>query len=342
MKKSTSLRGFSAYRIWAQLPSLEISYLPDVLMFGAGIALFYGVLVVGRTWLGPFTPQVEISRTPLALAAYARYSPLRITIPYALSLAFTLVYGYVAAYNPRAERFMIPLLDVLQSILVLSFLPVVMMAMMALFPERQIGVEAGTILLIFTGQVWNMALSFYASLKSIPKEMREAAKVYGFSWWQRFIEMELPFAAIGLVWNSMMSVAGGWFFLMACEMFVLGSRDFRLPGLGSYLQTAASAGNTRPILWGVGTMIAVIVLLDQFIWRPVIAWAEKFKVEQVESSDPPGSWVLDLIRHSRSLAQIRKQTVRPLSERLMLYFSRVRASDEPEWRSAWKLWLTRV
>ena len=341
MKKSITLRGFSAYRIWTQLPSLEISYLPDVLMFGAGIALFYGVLMVGRTWLGPFTPQVEISRSPLALAAYAGYSLLRITIAYVLSLAFTLVYGYVAAYNPRAERFMIPLLDVLQSIPVLSFLPGVMLAMVALFPGRQLGVEAGAILLIFTGQVWNMAFSFYASLKSIPKEMHEAAKVYRFSWWQRFIEMELPFAAIGLVWNSMMSVAGGWFFLMACEMFVLGSRDFRLPGLGSYLQTAASAGDTRSILWGVATMIAVIVLLDQFIWRPVIAWAEKFKVEQVESTDAPRSWVLDLIRHSRSLAQIREKTVRPLSERLMLYFSRVRASDEAEQRSPWKIWLTR-
>jgi len=341
MKKSITLRGFSAYRIWTQLPSLEISYLPDVLMFGAGIALFYGVLMVGRTWLGPFTPQVEISRSPWALAAYAGYSLLRITIAYALSLVFTLVYGYVAAYNPRAERFMIPLLDVLQSIPVLSFLPGVMLAMVALFPGRQLGVEAGAILLIFTGQVWNMAFSFYASLKSIPKEMQEAARVYRFSWWQRFIEMELPFAAIGLVWNSMMSVAGGWFFLMACEMFVLGSRDFRLPGLGSYLQTAASAGDTRSILWGVGTMIAVIVLLDQLIWRPVIAWAEKFKVEQVESTDAPHSWVLDLIRHSRSLAQIRAKTVRPLSERLMLYFSRVRAGDEAEQRSEWKIWLTR-
>ncbi|MGC1644564.1 MAG: ABC transporter permease subunit [Candidatus Sulfotelmatobacter sp.] len=342
MKKSITLRGFSAYRIWAQLPGIEISYLPDILMFGAAIALFYGVLVVGRTWLGPFTPEVEISRSPLALVAYAGYSLLRITIAYVLSLAFTLVYGYIAAYNPRAERFMIPLLDVLQSIPVLSFLPGVMLAMVALFPGRQLGVEAGAILLIFTGQVWNMAFSFYASLKSIPKEMREAAKVYQFSWWQRFIEMELPFAAIGLVWNSMMSVAGGWFFLMACEMFVLGSRDFRLPGLGSYLQTAASAGDTRSILWGVGTMIAVIVLLDQFVWRPVIAWAEKFKVEQVESSDAPRSWVLDLIRHSRSLAQIRKKTVRPLSERLMLYFSRPRSSDEPERHSAWKIWLIRL
>jgi len=316
--------------------------LPDLLMFGAGIALFYGVLVVGRAWLGPFTPEVEISRQPLALIAYAGYSLLRITIAYLLSLAFTLVYGYVAAYNPRAERFMIPLLDVLQSIPVLSFLPGVMLAMVALFPGRQLGVEAGAILLIFTGQVWNMAFSFYASLKSIPKEMREAATVYRFSWWQRFIEMELPFAAIGLVWNSMMSVAGGWFFLMACEMFVLGARDFRLPGLGSYLQTAASAGDTRSILWGVATMIAVIVLLDQFIWRPVIAWAEKFKVEQVESTNAPRSWVLDLIQHSRSLAQIRKKTVHPLGERVMLYFSRKKFSDESVPRSVWKTWLTRL
>src|SRR5246127_3221913 len=226
MKKSASLRGFSAYRIWAQLPSLEISYLPDVLMFGAGIALFYGVLMVGRTWLGPFTPQVEISRSPLALAAYAGYSLLRITIAYVLSLAFTLVYGYVAAYNPRAERIMIPLLDILQSIPVLSFLPGVMLAMVALFPHHQIGVELGAILLIFTGQVWNMAFSFYSSLKSIPRDMREAAKICRFNWYQRFTQIEVPYAAIGLVWNSMMSVAGGWFFLMACEMFVLGSLDF--------------------------------------------------------------------------------------------------------------------
>src|ERR1700751_1665748 len=326
MKKSISLRGFSAYRLWTQLPSLEISYLPDLLMFGAALAMFYGVLVVGRAWLGPFTPEGEISRSPWALPAYAGYSLLRIAIAYFLSLLFTLVYGYIAAYNAKAERFMIPLLDVLQSIPVLSFLPGVMLAMVALFPGRQLGVEAGAILLIFTGQVWNMAFSFYASLKSIPKDMREAAKIYGFSWWQRFIEMELPFAAIGLVWNSMMSVAGGWFALMACEMFVLGSRDFRLPGLGSYLQTAASAGDTRSILWGVATMIAVIVLLDQFVWRPVIAWAERFKVEQVESTNCPQSWVLDLFRQSRGLNKLRDKTVKPFKERLMMYFSRERSS----------------
>src|SRR5579864_2527201 len=340
MKKTTGLRGFSAYRLWTQLPRLEVTYLPDLVMFAAGVALFYGVIIVGRSWLGPFTPSVEISRNLWMLPVYAGYSLLRISIAYVLSLAFTLVYGYIAAYNPRAEKFMVPLLDVLQSIPVLSFLPGVMLAMVALFPGRQLGVELGAILLIFTVQVWNMAFSFYASLKSIPHEMREAASIYKFNWWQRFTEVELPFAAIGLVWNSMMSVAGGWFALMACEMFVLGSRDFRLPGLGSYLQTAASAGDTRSILLGVTTMIAVIVLLDQFVWRPVIAWAEKFKIEQVESTDLPQSWVLNLLQHSSSLAQLQRQAIFPVRESLMSYFSRRhRAEPAANAGSGWKTWV---
>src|SRR5208283_1670576 len=343
MKKSINLLGFSAYRLWSQLPRIETSHLPDVIMFGGGIALLYGVVTVGHSWFGPFTPTVEISRSLWALPAYAGYSLLRIGIAYFLSLLFTLVYGYVAAYNPRAERFMIPLLDVLQSIPVLSFLPGVMLAMVALFPGRQLGVELGAILLIFTGQVWNMAFSFYASLKSLPKDMREAATIYRFSWWQRFTQMELPFSAIGLVWNSMMSVAGGWFALMVCEMFVLGPRDFRLPGLGSYLQPAASAGDTPSILWGIATMVAVIVLLDQFVWRPVIAWAEKFKVEQVESTDAPRSWVLNLVEHSSGLARIRQKTLRPLSERLLLHFARKHTEEipQPVESSPWREWLLR-
>jgi NitT/TauT family transport system permease protein len=343
MASTGTLRTASPYRLWGVLPRIPGFTLPDLLMFAAAIAFFYGILMVGRTWLGPFTPSVEISRRPLALPGYAALSLLRIAIAYALSLAFTLVYGYVAAYNPKAEKFMIPLLDVLQSIPVLSFLPGVMLAMVALFPRRQLGVELGAVLLIFTGQVWNMAFSFYASLKNIPAEMREAARIYRFSWWQRFVDIELPFAAIGLVWNSMMSVAGGWFFLMACEMFVLGSRDFRLPGLGSYLQTAADEGDTRSILWGIATMITVIVLLDQFVWRPVIAWAEKFKIEQVESTDAPHSWVLDLLQHSRMLGQIRRKAIFPAQESLMAHFSRqhnMLESDQP--RATWKVWLGRL
>jgi NitT/TauT family transport system permease protein len=338
-----TLKPFSPYRLWSLLPKVETSHLPDALMFAAVLSLFYGTMQVARSWFGPFTPRVEISHSLWALPGYAGYSLLRISVAYVLSLAFTLVYGYIAAYNPRAERFMVPLLDVLQSIPVLSFLPGVMLAMVALFPGRQLGVELGAVLLIFTGQVWNMAFSFYASLKSIPREIREAASIYRFSWWQRFTEVELPYAVIGLVWNSMMSVAGGWFFLMACEMFVLGTRDFRLPGLGSYLQTAASAGDTRSILLGVTTMIAVIVLLDQFVWRPVIAWAEKFKIEQVESTDLPQSWVLNLLQGSTSLAYLRKTIWRPTRESLMSHFAKANAlAPRLEPRSQWKLWTSRL
>ena len=292
------------------------------------------------TGSGPFTPHVEISRSLGALPVYAGYSLLRIALAYVLSLIFAVTYGYIAAYRPRAERFMIPLLDVLQSIPVLSFLPGVMLAMAALFPGRQLGVEMGAVLLIFTGQVWNMAFSFYASLKSIPREMREAATIYRFNWWQRFIQIELPFATIGLVWNSMMSVAGAWFFLMACEQF----GDFRLPGLGSYLQAAADNGDTRSILLGILTMVAVIVLIDQFVWRPVIAWAEKFKMEQVESTSAPTSWVLDFLQRSRGVALFRKRAIRPLREQMVHYFARrargSRANRAGESQAA--LWLWRI
>ncbi|MGA3055890.1 MAG: ABC transporter permease subunit [Candidatus Korobacteraceae bacterium] len=327
---------------WSLLPAQTWSVLTDFVIFAAGLSVFYVILLLGRTWLGPFNPHVEISRDPTKLPMYAAYSLLRIAVAYVLSLAFTLVYGYVAAYNPKAERIMIPLLDILQSIPVLSFLPGVMLAMVALFPHHQIGVEMGAILLIFTGQVWNMAFSFYSSLKSIPRDMREAAKIYRFNWYQRFTQFELPYAAIGLVWNSMMSVAGGWFFLMACEMFVLGSRDFRLPGLGSYLQTAASAGDTQAIFWGVGVMIAVIVLLDQIVWRPVIAWAEKFKMEQVESADVPHSWFLNVVQGSRGLVRLRKRVIRPLQERLTMHFVRQHDSADDAPPVPWKVWTGRA
>ena len=213
---------------------------------------------------------------------------------------------------------MLAMLDILQSIPVLSFLPGVMLAMVALFPTRQMGVEFGSIILIFTGQVWNMAFSFYASLQAIPRELREASRVYRFSRLPTFLQLELPYGAIGLVWNSMVSVAGGWFFLMACEMFVLGNRDFRLPGLGSFLQSAAGAGDTAAILWGLAAMIAVIVLIDQCVWRPAIAWSDKFKFEQVESNAAPSSGILNLLRRSPLLARLQKSLLEPMSERIYL------------------------
>ncbi len=342
MKRPLRIRVLLSGAPWSIFPAGGWSRLTDAFIFAAGIALLYGMVRVAQSWLGPFTPQVEISLSPTALPRYAAYSLGRITVAYGFSLVFTLMYGHIAAYNPKAERFMIPVLDVLQSIPVLSFLPGLMLAMVALFPHRQLGIELGAILLIFTGQVWNMAFSFYSSLKSIPREMRDTARIYRFSWWQNFTQVELPFATIGLVWNSMMSVAGGWFFLMACEMFVLGSRDFRLPGLGSYLQTAASAGDTPAILWGVGAMIIVIVLLDQLVWRPVIAWAEKFKVEQVQDRQAPRSWVLEILRRSVGLDRLRQQTVAPLGEWVALCLARKPAIQAPRpQRPEWKKWVVR-
>src|SRR6266853_835571 len=265
-----------------------------------------------RSWLGPLHPQAKISQNPRDLPLYAFYSLVRIGVAYALSLVFALAYGYVAASSRRAAVIMVPLLDILQSIPVLSFLPGVMLAMVAIFPYSQFGVELGSILLIFTGQVWNIAFSFYSSLKTIPRELHEAAVIFRFGRWQRFAELDLPFATIGLVWNSMMSVAGGWFFLMACEMFVLGDRDFRLPGLGSFLQTAASHGNTRAILWGLSAMIAVIVLLDQLVWRPIIVWADKFKFEQVESASATPNTLLSLIGRASLVIRAYRLALRPI------------------------------
>jgi NitT/TauT family transport system permease protein len=328
---------------WGTIPRSVPSILQDLPIIFAGFALFYALLSMTHYWMAPANAGTAIQLRVGALPKYAMFSVLRIAIAYLFSLAFTLVYGYVAAYNAKAEKFMIPLLDTLQSIPVLSFLPGVMLSMVALFPTRQLGVELGSILLIFTGQVWNMTFSFYSSLKNIPREMREVAQVYRWSWWQRFTQMELPYAAIGLVWNSMMSVAGGWFFLMACEMFILGNRDLRLPGLGSYLQTAANAGDTRAIIWGLSVMIGIIVLIDQLIWRPVIAWSEKFKFEQVESVESPHSFVLDFLQRSKILPFLARVTVRPVREYVGLYFAnRQAAVGENRKPSAIGKWISRV
>ncbi len=288
----------------------------DLSVAGCGLGLFYAVLRIAQYWMGHPVPAIAISPSAKMLPLYAFYSVVRIGVAYLLSLTFAVGYGYIAAYTPRAEAFMIAALDILQSIPVLSFLPAVMLAMISLIPGRQLGIEMGAILLIFTGQVWNMAFSFYSSLKSLPRELREAAGVFRFSAWQRFWQLELPYSAIGLVWNSMVSVAGGWFFLMACEMFVLGDRDFRLPGLGSYLQTAASTGDNHGMLWGSVTMVLIIIATDQLVWRPVIAWADKFKFEQGESTSRKTSPILYMLQNSSALSWLKEMTIVPAGERI--------------------------
>ncbi len=290
----------------------------DVSVAGALLALFYAILWIAKFWFSTAIPEVEILRSPSHLPLYAFYSVVRIFLAYVLSLLFAVAYGYTAAYNKRVETLLIATLDILQSIPVLSFLPGVMLAMMSLFPSRQLGIEFGAILLIFTGEVWNMAFSFYTSLKSIPRELMEATAINRFSRWQRLFQLELPFAAIGLVWNSMVSVANGWFFLMVCEMFPVGERNFRLPGLGSYLQTAASHGDWMAMTWGLATIVLIIVITDQLLWRPLIAWSDKFKFENVESGSRVTSPVLDGLRSSNLVRVISRATVQPLMERFYL------------------------
>jgi NitT/TauT family transport system permease protein len=262
------------------------------------VILLIAVLLYGGARLAFDSPPIitgpQISLDPLALPWYTLLSVGRMLAAYILSLLFTLTYGRSAAYNHRAQLILMPLLDVLQSVPILSFLPVVLLSLSAILPQR-IAVELAAIVLIFTSQAWNMTFGWYQSLTTIPAELREASSIFRLNGWMRFKRLELPFATIGLIWNSIMSWAGGWFFLMAAEIFTVGSRDFRLPGLGAYLQEAANQGNTRSILFGLGALILTIVALDQFIWRPLLAWSDRFKVETVESDQPPTSWFYDLV-----------------------------------------------
>jgi NitT/TauT family transport system permease protein len=258
-----------------------------------------------------------ISLSPRALPWYALLSTGRMLAAYALSLLFTLVYGYVAARSRTAERILIPLLDVLQSVPILSFLPVVLLSLTAVLPQG-FAAELASIVLIVTSQAWNLTFSFYQSLTTLPRELIEASAIFRLNPWLRFKTMELPFAMLGLIWNSIMSWAGGWFFLMAAETFTVGSRDFRLPGLGSFLQVAASAGDVRSILLGVATLVFVIIMLDQFAWRPLLVWADKFKVEMVESDNPPESWFYDVLSRAYLVEQFGRAVWHPLTERVDL------------------------
>ncbi len=255
----------------------------------------------------------DISLSPLALPWYALLSVGRMAAAYLLSLLFSLFYGYAAARNRGARAVLMPLLDVLQSIPILSFLPMVLLGLTAILPDK-FAAELAAVILIFTSQAWNMTFSFYQSLTTVPWELREAAAVYRFSPWIRFKTLELPFAAIGLLWNSIMSWSGGWFFLMAAEIFHVGSRDFRLPGLGSYLQTAANRADSGAVLMGIGTLVCLIVFLDQCVWRPLTAWTDKFKVEMQESDKPPESWFYDILSRSWLLEQFDTRLWGPFNE----------------------------
>jgi NitT/TauT family transport system permease protein len=254
----------------------------------------------------PMRPAVEIDLSLGALPGYTLLSLARGLAALGLSLLFTLVYGYWAARDALAERVLVPLLDVLQSVPVLGFMPGLVLSLVALFPGSNTGIELAAIVMIFTGQAWNMTFSFYRSVRSVPPVQLEVARHYRFTWWQRLKWVELPASVIGLTWNAMMSMAGGWFFLMVSEAFVLGSRDFRLPGLGAYMSVAVAAGDGRAMAAAVLAMVTMIVALDQLLWRPVVVWAQKFRQDEGQGGEAARSWVLDLLRRSRLVRLARR------------------------------------
>lgn len=269
----------------------------DLAVVGLLVALIYAMVTVAREWSGPLQPVAEIHLEARYLPRYALFSLARGVIAYGVSFLFTLVYGYAMARVAGAERLMLPVLDILQSIPVLGFLPGFVLGLVHLFPHRNLGLEMAAVLMIFTGQVWNMTFSFYSSLKSVPPDLVAVARLSKMSWWQRFFQLDLSYAATGLVWNSMMSMAGGWFFLSVSEAFVLGQHDFRLPGLGSYMSLAIERGDARAQVFGVLAMLGMIVFVDQLVWRPVVAWAQKFTEE--ETGGASESWLWERVRRSR-------------------------------------------
>jgi len=272
----------------------------DYLLLAGVVGAVFGVLSLAGEWR-QFRPAVHIDLSPRALPVYVFYSLSRGLLAYVCSLFFTLTYGYWAAKDRVAQRVLLPLLDILQSIPVLGFMPGVVLSLVKVFPGSNIGLELASILMIFTGQAWNMTFSFYHSLRSVPADQIEAATIYRFTWWEKLKWVELPFSMIGLVWNSMMSMAGGWFFLMITESFVLGDKDFRLPGIGSYMSVAVAKGDVPAMLWAIAAMILMIVVLDQLLWRPVVVWSEKFRVEEGASEQSGSSWFYDFLRHSAIL-----------------------------------------
>lgn len=282
-----------------------------VVLLGIAALIYLGVRAAAGTPL--VVPGPEISLEAGALPGYALLSLGRMFAAYVLSLIFSIVYARLAVRRRVAGQILMPLLDVLQSVPILSFLPVVLLSLSTVLP-RGGAAELAAIVLIFTSQAWNMTFSFYQAQKTLPTDLDEASQTFLFSSWLRFRTLELPFAAQGLIWNSIMSWAGGWFFLMAAEVYTVGGRDFRLPGLGAYLQAAAQAGDTRALLLGVATLVGLVVLLDQLVWRPLLAWGERFQLEMVESQEPATSWFYSLLQRSRLLERFLARVARPASE----------------------------
>ncbi|RUQ31316.1 MAG: ABC transporter permease subunit [Candidatus Competibacteraceae bacterium] len=273
----------------------DILLLP--LVFGGLFLLAWG----GHRMAVPyaFGEQLPISLDPSVLPEYALRTTLRMGIALLCSLLFTFIYAKLAVSSRRAEQILIPLLDILQSVPVLGFLSITVLWFVHLFPGSLLGPECAAIFAIFTSQAWNMAFSFYYSLRMLPKELYQVANLFQLSAWQRFWKLELPYAMPGLVWNTMMSVSGGWFFVVASEAITISDQTVLLPGIGSYIAVAIDHRDLTAVGYAILAMLAVILITDQLLFRPLVAWADKFKFEFAESQEPPQSWFLELLRRAR-------------------------------------------
>lgn len=273
----------------------------DVLV---AIAIFLALFVVVRLVDNadvPLPPSNDdiISTDPTSLPYYAAASLLRMSVGLVLSYAFALVFGYWAAHSRKAERLMIPALDVLQSVPVLGFLSITVTGFLALFPGSQLGLECAAIFAIFTAQAWNLAFSMYNSSLTMAKELTEMSALFGLNSWLRFWRLEVPNAAIGLVWNGMMSMGGAWFFLTAAETISVSGQSYSLPGVGAYAGIAIDQGDMGNVAWAIITMMILVVAVNVLFWRPLVAWAERFKNEQSTAQATPNSSVLNIVRAAR-------------------------------------------
>ena len=288
----------------------------DALVLAVLFGLLWSALHFGKGMLVHFDPsdQLEVDSSPAMIPYYAGRTLLRMWIAFAFSLFFAIGTGYLAAKSRRARALILPALDILQSVPVLGFLSATVAGFMALFPGSLMGVECAAIFAIFTGQVWNMAFGFYHSMVTIPTDMQEAATTYRLTAWQRFRTVELPASAHSLIWNSMMSFGGGWFFVAQSEAISVMNKDLKLPGLGSYMAQAIDQGDHTAALWAVIAMLALILISDQLVWRPLLAWADKFKIELTESGSAPTSWVFDLLRGSYVFTWLDEKLWQPLAD----------------------------
>ncbi len=291
-------------------------------MAAAIVAVLYGAVKLGQAMTVNFTPgrtPVKLSTNVSDLPYYAARSLLRMFIALFLSTVFTLVYGTAAARLRRAQKVLVPILDVLQSIPILVFLPIALTFFIKVFPDSLLGLELASIFVIFTSQAWNMTFSFYHSLISQPTELDEAARMYRLTKWQRFWKLDVPTSAIGLIWNMMMSMGGGWFFLTASEavtVFVGGKGISQsLPGMGSYMGAAVSEGSYTKVTLAIFVMVVLVVGTNFFVFRPLVAWSERFRLETSESTDKPRSIVLDVLRRS-SIPRLLARGLRPVGRLL--------------------------